>query len=126
MDTIIAHIGLDGAKLMIMKTPNFSCRVLSILFVIFYFDFLFVIKCQFRLICFIISASVVVSALMDIAFKKETRKLDHLRLLVTGQLDSLKLICCKEEDTDTAVQLLSAAVIHHSVYIQCTNFCFAY
>ena len=63
----------------------------------------------------VVSASVIVSALMDVALKKKPSNLGHLRFLVTGQLDSLKIICYNKDDTDKAIQLLSAAALRRSV-----------
>ena len=76
---------------------------------------MFVYYCFTIIIYFIVAASAVVSALMDIALKKEPRRLDHLKFLITSHLESLNLSSLKEENTETAVQLLSTAVIRNSV-----------
>ena len=67
--------------------------------------------------CF--SASSILSKILDIAIKKEPRKMDHLRLLITRHSVSLKLNLSfyDPKDTDTAIQLLSTAALRHLVAI---------
>ena len=55
---------------------------------------------------------------MDVALKKKPRNRDHLRLLITKQLETLNLSCLhddKGKDVDTAALLLSTAALRHSV-----------
>ena len=62
-------------------------------------------------------SSIMTSAIMLYYDDNEIKKVDHLRILVTKQLDSMDLssLMMNKEDADVAIQLLSAAALRQSV-----------